>query len=65
MRLLRRACWQIAMKRKKKDVSNAKGGKAESCSIVKDVSGRLVQGEDEARKECTSQLGQPNRSISI
>ena len=33
-----------------KEVSNAKGGKVESCSRVKDGNGRLVQGEDRARK---------------
>ena len=33
-----------------KEVSNAKGGKAESCSRVKGGNGRLAQGEDEARK---------------
>ena len=31
-------------------MSNAKGGKVESCSRVKDGNGRLAQGEDEARK---------------
>ena len=31
-------------------MSNAKGGKVESCSRVKDGNGRLVQGEGEARK---------------
>ena len=33
-----------------KEVINAKGGKVESCSRVKDENGRLAQGEDEARK---------------
>ena len=33
-----------------KEVSNAKGGKVESCSRVKDGNGRLAQGEDRARK---------------
>ena len=33
-----------------KEVSNAKGGKVECCSRVKDGNGRLTQGEDEARK---------------
>ena len=33
-----------------REVSNAKGGKVESCSRVKDGNGRLVQGEEEARK---------------
>ena len=33
-----------------KGVSNAKGGKVESCSRVKDGNGRLAQGEDGARK---------------
>ena len=33
-----------------KEVSNAKVGKVESCSRVKDGCGRLVQGKDEARK---------------
>ena len=32
-----------------KEVSNTKGGKVESCCIVKDVNGRLAQGEDEAK----------------
>ena len=30
-----------------KVVSNAKGGKVESCSIIKDGNGRLAQGENE------------------
>ena len=33
-----------------KGVSNAKGGKVESCSRVNDENGRLAQGEDEVRK---------------
>ena len=33
-----------------KGVSNAKGGKVESCSGIKDGNGRLAQGEDEVRK---------------
>ena len=33
-----------------KEVSNAKGGKVESCNRVKDGDGRLAQGEDGARK---------------
>ena len=33
-----------------KEVSNAKGGKVESCSRIKDGNGRLAQGEDEVRK---------------
>ena len=33
-----------------KEVSNAKGGKVESCSRVKDGNGRLNQGEDKVRK---------------
>ena len=32
-----------------KEVSNAKGGKVESCSRIKDGNGRLAQGEDEVR----------------
>ena len=32
------------------EVSSVKGGKIESCSRVKDRNGRLVQGEDKARK---------------
>ena len=32
-----------------KDVSNAKGGKMESCSRLKEGNGRLAQGEDEVR----------------
>ena len=32
-----------------KEVSNAKEGKDESCSRVKDGNGRLAQGEDESR----------------
>ena len=31
-------------------VSNAKGGKVESCSKIKDGNGGLAQGEDEVRK---------------
>ena len=31
-------------------MSNAKGGRVESCSRVKDGNGRLTHGEDEARK---------------
>ena len=30
-----------------KEGSNAKGGKVESCSRIKDGNGRLAQGEDE------------------
>ena len=30
-----------------KEVSNAKGGKVESCRRIKDGNGRLAQGEDE------------------
>ena len=30
-----------------KEVSNAKGGKVEICSRIKDGNGRLTQGEDE------------------
>ena len=30
-----------------KEVSNAKGGKVESCSRIKDGNRRLAQGEDE------------------
>ena len=33
-----------------KEISNAKGGKVESCSRIKDGNGRLAQGEDEIRK---------------
>ena len=33
-----------------KEVSNAKRGKVESCSRIKDENGRLAQGEDEVRK---------------
>ena len=33
-----------------KEVNNAKGGKVESCSRIKDGNGRLAQGEDEVRK---------------
>ena len=33
-----------------KEVGNAKGGKVDSCSRVKDENGRLAQWEDEARK---------------
>ena len=33
-----------------KDVSNAKRGKVESCSRIKDGNRRLAQGEDELRK---------------
>ena len=33
-----------------KGVSNAKRGKVESCSRIKDGNRRLAQGEDEARK---------------
>ena len=35
-----------------KEVSNEKRAKVESCSRVKDGSGRLAQREDEARKIC-------------
>ena len=31
-------------------MSNAKGGKRESCRRIKDGNGRLAQGEEEARK---------------
>ena len=31
-------------------MSNVKGGKVESCSIVKDGNGRLAYGKDEMRK---------------
>ena len=31
-------------------MSNAKGGKVESCSRIKDVNGRLAQGEDEVQR---------------
>ena len=33
-----------------KEVSNAKEGKVESCSRIKDGNGRLAQGEDKTRK---------------
>ena len=33
-----------------KEVSNAKGGKGESCSRIKDKNGRLEQGEGEVRR---------------
>ena len=33
-----------------KEVSNAKGGKAKSCSRTKDGNGRLAQGRDELRE---------------
>ena len=33
-----------------KEVSNAKGGKVESCNRIKSGNGRLVQGEDEMRR---------------
>ena len=33
-----------------KELINAKGGKVESCSRIKDENGRLAQGEDEVRK---------------
>ena len=33
-----------------KEVSNMKGGKVESCNIIKDGKGRLAQGEDEVRR---------------
>ena len=33
-----------------KEVSNAKGGKVESCSKLKDGNERLAQGDDEVRK---------------
>ena len=32
------------------EVSNVKGGNVESCSRIKDGSGRLAQGEDEVRR---------------
>ena len=31
-------------------MSNAKGGKVESCNRIKDGNGRLAQGDDEVRK---------------
>ena len=34
-----------------KDVSNAKGGKLESCSRLNDGNGRLAQGEEEMRRK--------------
>ena len=56
-------------------MSNAKGGKVESYSRVKDGNGRLAQGEDEARKiwkeyfedlynivNCSCTDGKPQRS---
>ena len=33
-----------------KEVSNAKGGKVDSCSRIKDLNGRLTQREDEVRR---------------
>ena len=33
-----------------KEVNNAKGGKVEGCSRIKDGNGRLTQGEDEVRR---------------
>ena len=33
-----------------KEASNAKGGKVESCSRIKDGTGRLAQGENEVRR---------------
>ena len=33
-----------------KEMSNAKGGKVENCSRVKDGNARLAQGENEVRK---------------
>ena len=33
-----------------KQVSNAKGEKTESCSIIKDGNGRLGQGEEKVRR---------------
>ena len=33
-----------------KEVSNAKGGKVESCSRIKDGNRKLVKGEDEVRR---------------
>ena len=33
-----------------KEVSNAKGGKKDSCCGIKDGNGRLAQGEDEVRR---------------
>ena len=33
-----------------KEVSNAKEGKVNSCSRIKDGHGRLAQGEDEVRR---------------
>ena len=32
-------------------MSNAKGGKVEGCSRIKDGNGRLAQGENELRKD--------------
>ena len=34
----------------RKEVSNAKGGKVERCSRIKDGNRRLAQGKDEVRK---------------
>ena len=34
-----------------KEVSNAKGGKVESCSRIKDGNGRLAQGEEGSEKD--------------
>ena len=34
----------------RKEVSNAKGGKVEGCSRIKDGNRRLAQGKDEVRK---------------
>ena len=34
----------------RKGVSNAKGGKVESCSRINDENGRSEQGEDEVQK---------------
>ena len=33
-----------------KEVSNEKGRKVESCNRIKDINGRLAQGENEARR---------------
>ena len=33
-----------------KELNNAKGGKVENCTRIKDGNGRLAQGEDEVRK---------------
>ena len=33
-----------------KEVSNAKGGKVEICSRIKDANGKLTRGENEVRR---------------